>query len=85
MQAAVYFVNRLYKSGQTSGIQDADRHGHRAKQCTHSNIVAEEFFSCVFIDKHRHLKTHAVSDFIIGNRKTPHQQTIVRILPLMTS
>ena len=54
MRAAVYFANCLYKSGQTSGIQDADGHGHRAKKRADGDIVAEEFFSCVFIDKHRH-------------------------------
>ena len=90
MQAAVYFANCLYKSGQTSGIQDTDRHGHRAKQRADSDIVAEEFFSCAFIDKHRHLRlahgqTRAVLDFLIGNRETPYQQAVVRILPLMTS
>jgi len=58
MQAAVYFANCLYKSGQTSGIQDTDGHGHRAKKRTDSDVVADAFFRCAFIDKHRHPNSH---------------------------
>ena len=40
-----------------------------------------------FVDKHRHLRlahgqARAVLDFLVGNRETPHQQTVVGIRPL---
>ena len=58
MRPAVYFANCLYKSGQTSGIQDTDRHGHRTKQCTHRATLLSMSFSYALIDKHRHPNSH---------------------------
>ena len=57
MQAAVYFANCLYKSGQTSGIQDTYGHGHRAKQRADGDVVADKFFRCAF-NHHRGGKIH---------------------------
>ena len=67
MRPAVYFANCLYKSGQTSGIQDTDRHGHRAN----GDVVADEFFRCAFIDKHRHprLTPFRISSSAIEKRR----------------
>lgn len=57
MRPAVYFVNRLYKSGQTGSIQDADRYGHCAKQRADGDVVADKFFRCAF-NHHRGGKIH---------------------------
>ena len=57
MRPAVYFANCLYKSGQTSGIQDTDRHGHRAKQRADGDVVADKFFRCAF-NHHRGGEIH---------------------------
>ena len=84
MRPAVYFANCLYKSGQTSGIQDTDRHGHRAKKRADGDIVVDE----LQLRLHRQTSPSELTPFRISSstiEKTPHQQAIVMILPLMTS
>ena len=84
MRPAVYFANCLYKSGQTSGIQDTEDTDTAPNSALTATLLPRSS-SVASSSTNIAIRTHAVSDFIIGNRKTPHQQTIVRIQPLMTS